>query len=106
VVFYASTAVQKMRNQTQGSWFVQNWMKNEQIPSVYDLKEKLKGKYTRFIEKLQYFSSSVPGSDYYWRNKRSNILFWINHSIQENNGASSLFITLFCAEYQWFDIFD
>jgi hypothetical protein len=60
--FYALNFVQRRRNQTQGSWFVDNWMKNEQILNLDDLKEKLKGKYTKFVEKLQYFSS-VLGSD-------------------------------------------
>jgi hypothetical protein len=32
-------------------------------------------------------------------------LSWIDHHIEENNGAPSLFITFSCADYQWADIF-
>jgi hypothetical protein len=88
---YALHFAQRRRTQTQGSWFVENWMKNEQIPNVDDLKEKLKGKYTKFVGKLQYLSSSVSGSNSYWRNKRSDQLSWINHHIEENKGAPYLF---------------
>jgi hypothetical protein len=93
---YALNCVQRRRNQTQGSWFVENWMKNEQILNVGDLKEKLKGKDTKFVGKIQNFSSSVPVSDSYWRKKRSKLLSSINPHIEENNGAPSLFITVSC----------
>jgi hypothetical protein len=62
---YALMFVQRRRNQTQCSWFIENWMNNEQILNVDDLKEKLKGKDTKFVVKLQHFSSSVPGSGSY-----------------------------------------
>jgi hypothetical protein len=51
-------------------------MKNEKNPSVDDLKEKMKGKYIKFVEKSQYYS--------YWRNKRSEPLSWINNQVEEN----------------------
>lgn len=98
--------VERRRNQTQGRWFVEIFLHNETIPSLDDLKQKIEGGTTKFIQKMQYFSSTVPGSDAYWRGKRSELLSWIQHHIEVGNGAPSLFITLSCAEYHWKDIED
>ena len=70
--FYAMNYVERRRNQTQGRWFVENFLHNETIPSLDDLKQKIEGGTTKFIQKMQYFSSTVPGSDAYWRGKNLN----------------------------------
>jgi hypothetical protein len=49
-----------------------------------------------FIDKLVYF---VPGSSSYWRIKKSELYSWINHHIEEGRGASTVFLTLSCAEF-------
>jgi hypothetical protein len=56
---------------------------------VDDLKEKIKKNDTIFVKNMQYFSASVLGLDTYWGNKRSELLSWINHHIEDNNGAPS-----------------
>jgi hypothetical protein len=58
------------------------------------LKEKLRNNDTKFIEKLQYFARFVPGSDYYWRNKRAELISWIGHHVEEGNGPPSPFLIL------------
>ena len=70
--FYAMNYVERRRNQTQGRWFVEFFLHNETIPSLDDLKQKIEGGTTKFIQKMQYFSSTVPGSDAYWRGKNLN----------------------------------
>jgi hypothetical protein len=53
---------------------------------------------------LQYFAQCVPGSDSYWRNKRAELISWIDNHVERGNGAPSLFVTLSCAEYNCKDI--
>jgi hypothetical protein len=42
--------------------------------------------------------------DSYWRNKRADLLFWIGHHVEQENGAPSLFVILSCAYYHCLDI--
>jgi hypothetical protein len=85
-------------------WFVNNLLHSEEIPCIDSLKGKLKNKDTTLIEKLQYFAQCVPGSDFYWINKRAELISWIGHHVEQGNGAPSLFVTFSCAEYHLQDI--
>jgi hypothetical protein len=96
--FYALNYAEHRRNMTQGQWFVNNLLNIEEILCTDSLKEKIKNNDTKFIEKLQYFSKCVPGSDSYWRNKRAELISWIGHNVEQGNGAPSMFVTLSCAE--------
>ena len=73
-------------------------------PTIEELQEKIREGDKQFISKIMYFSNKVRGSDSYWRMKRSEVYTWINHHIQQGNGAPSIFMTLSCAEYFWPDI--
>jgi hypothetical protein len=64
----------------------------------------LRNNETKFIEKLQYFTRFVPGSDSYWRNKLAELVSWIGHHVEAVNGSVSLCLTLSFAEYHWKDI--
>jgi phosphoribosyl 1,2-cyclic phosphodiesterase len=102
--FYALNYAERRRNMTQGQWLVNNLLHTEEIPCINSLKEKLKNNDTKFIEKLQYFAQCVPGSDSYWRNKRAELISWIGRHVEHGNGAPSLFVNFYCAEYHWQDI--
>jgi hypothetical protein len=99
--FYALKYAERRRNMTQGQWFVNNLLHTEEIPCIDSLKEKLKNNDTKFIEKLQYFAQCVPGSDSYWINIRAELISWIGHHVEQENGDPSLFVTFSCAEYYW-----
>jgi hypothetical protein len=92
--FYALNYTQHRRNEVHGQWFVNNLLHSEEIPNIDTLKSKLRNNDTKFIQKLQYFPKCVPGSDAYWRNKRTELISWIGHHAEEGNGAPSLFVTL------------
>jgi hypothetical protein len=102
--FYALNYAERRRNMTHGNWFINNLLHSEEIPCIDRSKEKLKKNDTTIIENLQYFAQCVPGSDSYWRNKRAERISWIGHHVEQGNGYSSLFVTLFCADYNWKDI--
>jgi hypothetical protein len=102
--FYALNYAEHRRSMTQGQWFVNNFLHNDEIPCIDNLKEKMKNKDTKFIEKLHDFDQCVPGWDSYWRNKRGELISWIGHHMEQGNGAPSLFVTFSCAEYHWQDI--
>jgi hypothetical protein len=78
--------------------------RRDTLPFIDTLKEKLKNNDTQFIEKLQFFSQYVSGSDSYCRNKRAELSSWIGHHAEQGNGDPSLFVTFSCAEYHWQDI--
>jgi hypothetical protein len=82
----------------------QNLIHSENVPDIENLKKKLRNNDTKLIKKLQYFARFFPGSNSYWRNKRAELLSWIGHHVEEENGRPSLLITLSCAEYHWKDI--
>jgi hypothetical protein len=86
--FYALNYSECRRNMMQGQWFVNNLLHTEEIPCIDSLKEKLKNKNTKFIEKLQYVAQCVPGSDSYWRNKRSDLISWMVHHVEQGKWGS------------------
>ena len=102
--FYALNCIERRRNMDQGRWFIKNFLPGDDISCLEDLQEKLQMNDTRFLSKLQYFSRIIPGSDAYWREKKSELISWISNHIDLGNGAPSFFMTLSCAEYQWKDI--
>jgi hypothetical protein len=118
---YALNYAKRRRNMKQGQWYVNNLLYTEditcmdslkvnnllyteEITCIDSLKEKLKNNDTKFIEKLQYFAECVPGLDSYWRNKRVELIYWIDYHVEQGNGAPYLFVTLSCAGYHWQDI--
>jgi hypothetical protein len=94
---YALNYAECRRNQVQGQWFVNNLLYSEEIPDIDTLRSKLRNNDTKLIQKQQYFARCVPGSDLYWRNKRTELVSWIGHNVEERNGAPSLFVALPCA---------
>jgi hypothetical protein len=92
--FYVLKYAECRRNMTQGQWFVNNLLHSKEIPCIDTLKEKLKNNDTQFTKKLHYFAQCVSGSDFYWRNKRAELISWIGHHVEQGNGAPSLFVTL------------
>jgi hypothetical protein len=57
-----------------------------------------------FIDKLMYFGKVVPGSNAYWRSKKSRIIFMDYHHIEKGRGPPDIFMTLSCAKYFWLDL--
>ena len=96
-------AYHRRQNCSSGQWFISDFLYG-QTPTIDELKQKIKDGDKQFISKMMYFTNKVRGSDSYWRTKRSEVYTWINHHIQEGNGAPSVFMTLSCAEYFWPDI--
>jgi len=93
----------RRQNKSSGQWFITDFLYGR-TPTITELQEKIRDNDKQFISKIMYFSNKVRGSDSYWRLKRSEVYTWINHHIQEGNGAPSIFMTLSCAEYFWPDI--
>ena len=102
--FYALNYVERHRNQTSGSFFVNNFAKHGCPETLDELKQKIKNGDTSYIDRLQYFSQKQRGSDAYWRSQRAQVYSWIHHHIENGNGPPTLFLTLSCAEYYWPDI--
>ena len=102
--FYVLNYVQRHYNQTSGKFFINNFVKYNCPETIQQLKHQLQAGNTTFIDKLQYYSQKMKGSDAYWRSKKGELLSWIHHHLQKGNGPPTLFITLSCAEYYWPDI--
>jgi hypothetical protein len=90
--FCASNYTQRRINQVQGQWFVNNLLHGKKITDIDTLESKLRNNYTRAIEKLQYFTNGVPGSDAYWRDKRAELISINGHHIEVGAGATPLLI--------------
>jgi hypothetical protein len=101
--FFAMNYIVRKRNSTSGMWFVDNF--NSDCPdSLDELQEKIRSGDTTFINSLTYWNKRVKGSTAYWYQKRSELYTWINHHVEQGNGAPLFFITLSCAEHYWPDI--
>ena len=57
-----------------------------------------------FVNKLQYWSGYLKGSDGYWRQKIYELNEWIFYHLEQLHGPPTLFNTLSCAEYWWPDL--
>ena len=68
-----------------------------------ELKERLSKGDTEWIDRLSYFTKTVPGSSSFWRQKKKEVYSWINYHL-DKNGRPTFFLTLSCAEYQWLDV--
>ena len=101
--FYAHNYILRHRNQSQGGFFVNEFDKSCSL-SLEELKSEIEKGDQRFIERVSYFSSSITGSNMYWRTHRKKVYSWINQLIEWGKGAPNMFITLSCAEYHWPDI--
>ena len=102
--FYVTNYIQRHHNQKSGRFFINNFVKYNCPESIQELKQQLRNGNTTFVDKLQYYSQKMKGSDAYWRSKKGELLSWIHHHLQKGNGPPTLFITLSCAEYYWPDI--
>ena len=102
--FYIQNYVERHRNQSNGSFFVKNFNKYNCPTDLESLKQELREGKTDFIDKLQYFSTKLTGSDAYWRSQRYQVSTWIHHHMEMGNGPPSIFLTLSCAEYYWPDL--
>jgi len=101
--FFALNYVMRHRNQSSSKFFVKGFL-GRTAPTLEELHERLRNNDDEFVNKLCYFSKSVPGSAAYWRSKKAELYSWINHHVDRGHGAPNLFITLSCAEYFWPDL--
>jgi Helitron helicase-like domain at N-terminus len=101
--FFALNYITRHRNQSSSKFFVKGFL-GKTPPTLEELHERIRNNDEDFINKLCYFSKSVPGSAGYWRGKKAELYSWINHHVEQGNGAPNLFITLSCAEYFWPDL--
>ena len=68
------------------------------------MKFEISQKNFSFINKLQYFSGSLKGTDSYWRRKKEELNSWMTYHLEQKHGPPTLFITLSCAELWWPDL--
>lgn len=103
--FYVFNTIQRHINNSKGHFFFKSeHFFGKEPPSIEDLQEDLRKGDSSFINKLQYFSEGIRGSDGYWRNKTKELEGWINHHVAEGHGPPTFFITLSCAENWWPDL--
>lgn len=88
---------------THGSYFI-NKFYEEGPQTLNKLKELISNGDTEWINRITYFSKSVPGSAAYWRHKRRQVFSWVNFHIKEKHGPPNLFMAFSCAEYKWPDV--
>ena len=101
--FYANDFCQRRRANSNGHFFVKSIC--GQCPKSLDhLKQEIEEGNHSFVNKLQYWSGNLKGSDGYWRQKRQELNQWILYHLEQSNGPPTLFITLSCAEYWWPDL--
>lgn len=104
--FFALNYILRRRNSNSGQYFVQKFNGGNSPDDLEELQNQIEKGNTHFINNLHYFSQNVKGSNPYWLQKRSELYTWINHHVEQRNGAPMFFITLSCAEYFWKDITD
>lgn len=103
--FYVFNTIQRHINNSKGHFFFKSeHFFGKEPPSIEDLQQDLRRGDNTFINKLQYFSEGIRGSDGFWRRKTKELEGWINHHISEGNGPPTFFITLSCAENWWPDL--
>jgi hypothetical protein len=103
--FFAMNYISRHRNSSSGHWFVSDFNKN--CPeTLEDLHNKIASGNTSFINQINYYNARVKGLSPYWQKKQQELYTWINHHVEEGNGAPMFFITLSCAEYFWADVVD
>jgi hypothetical protein len=73
-------------------------------PTLNELQQKIQNNDSNFIDKLCYFSKTVPNSAGFWRSKRAELYSWINYNIEKGRGAPTMFMTFSCGEYFWPDV--
>lgn len=101
--FYANDFVQRKLANSNGGFFVKQVC--GQCPqTLHDLQREIRADNYSFVNKLQYFSGSLKGTDSYWRRKREELNAWITYHLEQKHGPPTLFITLSCAEYWWPDL--
>jgi len=101
--FFTLNYIQRHRNQSQGHWFIKDFV-GTVPPSLDSLHDQIMSGDHTFIDKLMYFGKVVPGSSAYWRSKKAELYSWISHHIEKGRGAPNIFLTLSCAEYFWPDL--
>ena len=102
--FFALNYMLRRRNTSGGQFFIKQFNNDLCPDNLEDLQKEVAKGNTHFVNNLSYFSKNVPGSNPYWIQKRSELYSWINHHVEQKNGAPLFFITLSCAEYFWKDI--
>ena len=101
--FFTLNYIYRRRNQSQSRFFYEHMIGHERT-TMEELQDRINNGDTSCIDKLMYFSKSIPGSSAYWRGKKSELYSWINHHIEQGRGAPTVFLTLSCAEYFWPDL--
>jgi hypothetical protein len=101
--FYVLNYATRKKNQTSGGYFVDGFFK-EGPKNLEDLKAKIQGGDTSWIDRICYYSKLVSGSAGYWRSKRAELYSWIQHHVEAGHGPPTFFMTFSCAEYKWQDI--
>ena len=102
--FFAMNYIVRHRNNSQGKFFVDTFQSN--CPdTIEELQESIEKGETKFVISITYYNKTITGSSAYWFQKRSELYTWINHHVENGDGAPMFFITLSCAEYAWPDIF-
>lgn len=103
--FFAMNFIARKESHEQGGYYVNTFYRNGNGPEdLTELKTQIEQGDTSWISNLMYFSKNAKGSASFWREKRSEVISWINYHIKEQHGAPNLFLTFSCAEYYWPDI--
>lgn len=102
-VFYALNYLTRKRNASSGNWFIKDFNHNGPT-SLEELQHDICHGDTSFVNRLNYYNRNIKGSTPFWHSKRQELYTWINHHVEQGNGAPSFFITLSCSEYYWIDI--
>ena len=102
--FYALNYIVRNRNASQANWFILNFNKGGP-ETIEDLQDAIADGDNSFLNRMSYMNEKIIGSTAYWHSKRRELNNWINHHVQQGNGAPMFFITLSCAEHYWPDIF-
>jgi len=101
--FYALNYIIRNRNASAGQFFLKSYHYNGP-ESLGELQELIEKGNTSFVNSLVYWNQRIKGSSPYWYKKRCELYNWINHHIEQGNGAPTFFITLSCAECMWKDV--
>jgi hypothetical protein len=101
--FFVLNYIYRHRNQASSHFFLSDFM-GKIPPTLSELQQKIQNNDNNFIDKLCYFSKTVPNSAGFWRSKRAELYSWINYNIEKGRGAPTMFMTFSCGEYFWPDL--
>ena len=88
--FYIANFITRRKNQSSGSFYVKTFYENGP-KTLSELKDRLSNGDTEWIDRLSYFTKTVPGSSSFCRHKKKELNSWINYHLDSGNGRPTFF---------------